>query len=936
MIRSVSWCYAPLLLILMLLLPANVWAQSKNHLSGAVYEISNGVKEPLPGATVSIPVYGMGAITSVDGAYHIKEVPSGKVRLTVSFIGKVTIDTLLVVSGDQRLDFVMRDEDFRLKEVVVTAQSSKAGQSTSSKISTMAMEHLQAVSLSDLMSLLPGGISTNPSLSTASQVTIRSAGGDDNINALGTAIVQDGAPISNNANLQVMNPSVRGGTSALSGGASPAGGFDTRLLSLESVESVEVVRGVPSVSHGDLTSGAVLITSKAGRAPLVIKARTNPNLYHFSAHKGFSFDKNGGSLNVSGEYARNTSSPISSYNYFTRAVGKLLYSNTFFDGKWRTNTSLDLWYGRDKRDRNPDDAANELESDGRNLRLAMNSNGTINIDKGWLKNIKYVVSGSYYDKYSFLTQLYTSATAPYSMTDVDGAIIANQPGRVLYDVSGKPLTKYDGVDPTHYAHYLPSNYKGRYDLYGRELSFFSSATATFFGKLGATNHRILLGFNYSVDGNIGRGKEFSPEFPPFRNIAAHNATFRPRPYREIPFVHELGLFAEENFSWKIADRHLVNWQAGLRWDQISLVGGKLSPRTNLSIEIVPNWLYIRGAYGVTAKMPTLLYLYPERAYFEYININEMASDLEDKAFMTTTRVFDTQNKSLEIATNRKAEVGIDLKTPIGKLMVTAYDERMDNGYTLTPKHQPVIYNEYKRVAGADGPRFELSASNPVLATYYSPSNHLTSYRRGLEWDLALKRIDAIRTIISLSGAWAWSKNFNNGYEYYDGRSSEAGAHRTHTALYEKGMEKHIYEQVTSSIRATHNIPELGLVLTLTAEAIWRELDRYQMGNDTIPVAYISKVDGKIYPFDVSRAKEPEFSSLLRNRDDSMYIDELFPPLYNFNFNLTKEIGDFMRLSFFANNMFRSYPRVESKRRPGTFYSRNKAFFYGIELTIIIK
>ena len=113
-------------------------------------------------------------------------------------------------------------------------------------------------------------------------------------------------------------------------------------------------------------------------------------------------------------------------------------------------------------------------------------------------------------------------------------------------------------------------------------------------------------------------------------------------------------------------------------------------------------------------MPTLLYLYPERAYFEYININEMASDLEDKAFMTTTRVFDTQNKSLEIATNRKAEVGIDLKTPIGKLMVTAYDERMDNGYTLTPKHQPVIYNEYKRVAGADGPRFELSASNPCL------------------------------------------------------------------------------------------------------------------------------------------------------------------------------------------------------------------------------
>lgn len=936
MIRSIFRCFSLLFLFLTLLLPVNIWAQSKHHISGTIFETSNGRKVPLLGATVAIPSYGIGAVTSADGTYRIKEVPAGQVHLTVSFIGKVTIDTLLVVNASQRFDFVLKDEDFRLKEVVVTAQSNKAGQSTSSKISTMAMEHLQAVSLSDLMSLLPGGISTNPSLSTASQVTIRSAGGDEDINALGTAIVQDGAPISNNANLQVMNPSVKGGTSALSGGASPAGGFDTRLLSLESIESVEVVRGVPSVSHGDLTSGAVLITSKAGRAPLVIKARTNPNLYHFSAHKGFSLGEKGGALNVSGEYARNTSSPISSYNYFTRAVGKLLYSNSLLDGKWRTNTSLDLWYGQDKRDRNPDDATNELESDGRNLRLAFNSNGTLNIDKGWLKNIKYVVSGSYYDKYSFLTQIYTSATAPYSMTDVDGAIIANQPGRVIYDDSGKPLTKYDGVDRSHYARYLPSNYKGRYDLYGRELSFFSSATATFFGRLGETNHRILLGLNYSLDGNIGRGKEFSPEFPPYRNISAYNATFRPRPYRDIPFVHQLGLFAEENFSWKIADRHLVSWQAGLRWDQMPLVGGKLSPRTNLSIEVIPNWLYVRGAYGITAKMPTLLYLYPERAYFEYININEMTSDLPDKVFMTTTRVFDTQNKSLQIATNRKAEVGFDLKTPIGKLMVTAYDERMDNGYTLSPVYQPVIYNEYQRVSGVEPTQFKLSASNPVLATYYSPSNHLTSYRRGLEWDLALKRIDPIRTTISLSGAWAWSKSFNNGYEYYDGRSGEGGANRTHVALYEKGMEKHIYEHLTTSIRATHNIPELGLVLTLTAEAIWREFDHYQMGNDSIPIAYISKVDGKMHPFDATRTKEPEFSSLLRNRDDSKYIDELFPPLYNFNFNLTKEIGDFMRLSFFANNMFRSYPRVESKRSPGSFYSRNKSFFYGIELTIIIK
>ena len=50
----------------------------------------------------------------------------------------------------------------------------------------------------------------------------------------------------------------------------------------------------------------------------------------------------------------------------------------------------------------------------------------------------------------------------------------------------------------------------------------------------------------------------------------------------------------------------------------------LSPRLNASLEAIPQKLFFRGGYGITAKMPTLLYLYPENAYFEYININEMA------------------------------------------------------------------------------------------------------------------------------------------------------------------------------------------------------------------------------------------------------------------------------------------------------------------------
>ena len=45
--------------------------------------------------------------------------------------------------------------------------------------------------------------------------------------------------------------------------------------------------------------------------------------------------------------------------------------------------------------------------------------------------------------------------------------------------------------------------------------------------------------------------------------------------------------------------------------------------------------------GIAAKMPSLLYLYPENAYFEYININELTNENipeSQRLFMTTTEV----------------------------------------------------------------------------------------------------------------------------------------------------------------------------------------------------------------------------------------------------------------------------------------------------------
>lgn len=82
--------------------------------------------------------------------------------MQIQYLGKVSIDTLINVNKDLVLNFTMRNEDFKLKEVTVTATNSRSGKSTSSHISRSAMDHMQATSLYDVMSLMPGGISQNP------------------------------------------------------------------------------------------------------------------------------------------------------------------------------------------------------------------------------------------------------------------------------------------------------------------------------------------------------------------------------------------------------------------------------------------------------------------------------------------------------------------------------------------------------------------------------------------------------------------------------------------------------------------------------------------------------------------------------------------------------------------------------------------------------
>ena len=923
-----------------------------SSLRGKVIE-QNDQSVPVVFATVQVLPQGAATTTNSGGEFFFDRLSPGRINLKIDFLGMESIDTTFTLpeGTHPEMIFRMQESTFRLTEITVVAKESKAGRATASTISRQAMDHLQTSSLSDIMQLLPGGVTSYESgLSSAKTFNIRSLGASPlnkgvpvstdaaNMNSMGTSIVIDGAPLSNNANLQTLSPTISGGGGSVGGGSSPNSGLDIRSISTDNIESVEVIRGIPSVEHGDLTSGAVIIKSKAGREPLTIRLKTDPSIYQASVSKGVSLGKERGNLNVSGDYAYSVADAKESYAYYQRATARAMYSNRF--GKLSGNISLDFSLGKDTRERNPDDERGQLETGARDIGLRFNTNGTWNIRKGWLSNVKYTVSGSYRDKHSFKKALLGNAFAAYSMSTTDDAVLSNRPGQKVYDNDGRELTNIPAGEANLIATYLPNEYFSRYDIYGKEVNIFANLNASFTKMLGPVNNRILLGANFRSDGNLGDGKVYDPYNPPQRSNSSENSSPRPRKYSSIPFINQFSLYAEENLTWSLGERELLA-QAGLRYD---LVNSKsiVTPRTNLSFDIVPRKLWLRGGYGVTAKAPTALYLYPENAYFDLVHFNTLNATSvpeNEQLLLASTRVFHTRNRELKMAANQKAEIGLDLMVNRMRFSVTAYNEQLKNGYNLAAtidSYRLLNYTIYEEAAQNPGgiPTLREKEQHNIFVSYATPTNDGRSHNRGVEFDFDFGRIHAIRTSFVLNGAYMRSTDWNDGHSFSNKRN--LNELERNIGIYEKGKEKYERERFTTSLRATHNIPSIGFVLTTTAQVSW--LNKYwtRYGNDTTFVAYISREDGLVKPFDNSLKDDPEFVYLFESRSSTRFIAESYFPVLLINFHLTKEIGENLKASFYANNVFNSRPLYESKRTPGSFTQLNIPIYFGFELAWQLK
>ena len=869
--------------------------QAQTYLSGTLK--NQLTQENVPFAVVQILETEQWTTTDENGNFKFNSIIPDEFTIKIQSLGYQEFQQKYTAQKSIIIELLPQTYD--VKEIIVTAEQGQ-GMSTSSKINNAAMDHVQPTTLGDVMQLLPGGLIENPDLSSKQTISIREIGTDNN-SADGTAIIIDGSPIDNDANLQNENLS----------------GIDLRQISTDNIESIEVIKGIPSVTYGNLTSGAIIVKTKTGYTPYEAKVKTDPGLKQVSVAKGFLME-NGSAFNTNIDYLRSFHDPRSKYEGFNRITAQVGYSKTFmeeksplyFDAKLAFHNTLD----QEKTD--PDAMRPEeiLKSSETGVRL--NISGKWALNKLAISNIVYNLRAS------------VKGQEDYEKRYRSGSL-----NRISYATEAG---ENQGI-------YLASESLTELTIKGLPTSVYAQVYAnkninTDFGLINNT----LLGTDYRLNGNYGDGRIYDIMNP---SVVSYSSS-RPRPFKDIPASETFALFAENKTNIPIYNTTL-DVMLGVRLNNFqpnnffkSDVGVYWEPRFNLRYRIINNnerllkKLSLYGGIGLNYKAPSLHYLYPDPAYFDILVMDYYPENSEyAQVWFNTHIIEDTSNPNLKPSKNLKKEVGLNLK--IGKVSadITLFDEELSNGFGMLNNYH-FTHNTYYNTSGV-APNTAVDKNTLPTSDYTYilshdlPVNNKATRKQGLEYNFDFGTIKAISTKISMNGAWLRTKRIYSTMDYARLPSKTVGSGQyDEIAVYPAGEGK-ISERMNTTFRLVTHIPKVSLIFTTSLQVTW--IDKYHYTYYDESPLYLYKEDGTNIPFTAEMRKQAPYSyDYVENVGENYYIEESLPPLFLCNFKLSKDIAEHFRLSFYANN-FINYRPVYQFKRSNSFTRLNPSIYFGAEL-----
>ena len=909
-------------------------------LSGTVTEYGTGL--PVVGAAVQLGEDYLWTTTDIDGNFSFEKIQPGTYVLEVSCLGYVPVS----VEADLRKDvgglkISLHESSLALDEVVVTAQRAKDGLSTSHSLGRDALNHLQLSNMTDVASLLPGGKTVNPDLTAENAFSLREGGLSAGNSAFGTAVEVDGVRIGGNASFGEMK------------------GVDTRSVAVDNIESIEVITGVPSAEYGDLNSGMVKINTRKGRTPVNVNFSVNPRTYQTSVSKGIDLQDDNGILNLSAEWARAVKKLISPYQSYMRTGITLNYSNTFakvlrFEAGMSGNIG-----GMDSKD-DPDAFTGEYEKARDNV-FRGNTSLTWLLNRPWITNLKLDASASFHDN------LYTYHKFE-SYGSQQPAVHAGQEGYFLADR-------------------LPLTYFSDQVTDSKELDFTASLKYSWHKRWDDKKSSLKAGVQWKANGNVGQGEYYKDP-----SLAANG--YRPRPYTDYPFMHNLSAYVEEHLTLPVAQTKL-EVTAGLRMENVFIANSLYKNKTTFSPRFNAKWqisdsFSIRGGWGITEKLPSYYILYPKQ---EYRDIQSFGFSYGDGAsYVYYTQPYTVRyNPDLKWQRNSNSELGFDAEFLGVKLSLVGFYNVTKNPYNFLDVYDPFSYNILQRpegfempaspqikvdnqtgmvyLRGADGEYWtpmDVKVTDRTFAKSRQQNNGSDIRRAGVELVVEFPEIAPLRTTFRMDASYAYTSYLNDQLSYYyqNGWSHTSLPDRSYqyVGIYANGgstnavVNGRITHNLDANITAITHIPQVRLIITCRLEMsllrMSRNLSRYdgkdyaftvdENGNTptggkigdgdsytaVYPVAYMD-LDGNVHPFTREQAADPQFASLiLKSANAYTFAQDGYGPYMSANLSITKEIGDHVSLSFFANNFTNSRPYVRSYATgAGAIFTPE--FYYGL-------
>ncbi|WP_121966287.1 TonB-dependent siderophore receptor [Myroides sp. N17-2] len=805
----------------------------------------------------------------------------------VFHIGYGNSKTVVNLLQNQTLPIYLSANTNILEEMIITATESK-GLTSTSVISRQAMEHLQPSSFADLMELLPGGQAKDPKLTTANPALIRenNPGEKYATGALGVQFMVDNNIINTNADMQVSAKGFK--TSHI--------GVDMRSLSTNDIESVEVIRGIPTAAYGDLSSGLIKINRKIGYTPLQARFKVDGFSKLYYVGKGID-TKTGWKLNASVDFLDAKNDPTDILQNYKRISSSLRSEKTFvvggYDLQWKANFDYSGTIDNDKFD--PDTGYDRTDS-YKNSRqnFALGNNLKLDFSKdGLFKNITlntYVSQG---------------------IEDIKETIFIQQNGRVAIPV-GNETGENEGV-------FLPSSYVATSKTEGRPLNINTKLQSDLGFSTGGIKHNGEIGIDFRYAKNNGRGELFDPLLPPTTGTMR-----RPRPFNEVPASQILAAYVGDRMEYELGNHHLQLY-AGLRMSKLLGVGKAFSisdrvftePRINFqwglpNLKIGNEYLKtdITVGYGELYKQPTLAVLYPQDRYFDMVQVSYLDPKTDNAYAQFYTHRMSLENHSLIGAKNTKKEIRLDLEYSKHKFYITYFDEKMTTGFRDMTQFMGFEYKRYesKDIVWNDElgkPDLENSrwSNRQDMMQYSHTENGSSTLKEGIEFGYSSPRFEVINTRITLNGAWFKTTYSNSADIIWRPGTTVNGQQFLYAGIYADDSGNRRSSLVYNLVVDTY-LPSLDMNISasLQGDIFRRDLN---LNRVAAPYAYMG-LDNVVHPFTDESANDPILQHLVRPVSKTDGMEDRRPFTFNANFKISKRIYKSVKASMFVNRLFSHY------------------------------